>query len=174
MGDFGISEGEECFPDDTDIIDFLLASFQCKEGLGCLPVDRSYENFKCGKVTTKLSDKKTCTSDSDCPIDSFCGCNDIDGTIQCLPYPVSAVKAGEAYNELDGSEYKCQDKYPDDKEKRIDCTYSMAAPFYEYAGEHIFPYFSEYRCRDFSLFGAASTVTVSFMAVVAALLFALF
>ena len=170
VGDFSISEGEECFHDEKDFNDFLSSSFQCKEGLCCIPENRSHENFKCRKVTTKLKDKKTCTNDSDCPIDSFCGCNNKDGIVQCIPYPVSSKKLKNKIVSMQEDFHECVVKHYD---TWMQC-YTILNEFYAYIGEEVFPYHSEYRCSDHSLFGAASTVTVSFMAVVAALLFVLF
>lgn len=93
--------------------------------------------------------------------------------MQCIPIPVSKKETMNRIIKVDEEYEKCSEKSDDLIEYAI-CIGRVEEDFYHYIGEEVYPYNSEFRCADTSLFGAASTVKVSVIAMVATLLFALF
>ena len=84
-GNMGVAEGEKCVLDITDDLDYLYASSQCVEGLGCVPNAHGELEGTCKKITA--TGGEACKSDDDCPADAFCSCNDKDGKMLCIPHP---------------------------------------------------------------------------------------
>lgn len=172
-GNAEIPDGGKCYISSTgDPSSYAYASLQCVEGLACVP-DGAYSHIgTCKAVTTKVGEK-TCANGEECPLDSICECNDIVGEMQCIPIPVSKKKSIEAAEKFEKEFDECTEKYESLIEAAF-CLASVQEEFYQYIGEEVYPYNSEFRCADPSLISAASSVKVSVIAVFATLLIALF
>lgn len=150
-------EGHTCSLDVNSIINVnVAASFQCKEGYGCVP---SLNSGKCVKIETKLGDRKNCTLGV-CPEDSFCSCNDKIGKNQCVPYPYADKSLRSKAKKV----YELKNKYGILNEEFLseynELNDDINDQFYSYS------YLS--RC---DLFAAASAVKVSFALIIAVLMF---
>lgn len=150
---------------------------QCKEGLGCVPDSENKDSFSCKKVETK---KNTVSCENDnCPPDSYCACDDEKGTMQCVPIPTSSKKFTKRISEYYHDAYGCmEDISTTDIDAYVNamiCIESASNDLIEYLGKEYLHYDSEYRCADYSLLpSAASSTKISIVAVIAAILFALF
>lgn len=180
-GNLGIEEGGKCIPDDDydDEFKYLFASMQCKEGLGCVPDSRDEDSWSCKKVTTKKNTVSCENGDDECPLDSYCACDDEKGAMQCIPIPTSSKKFTKRIEEYYHDFYGCMDGVSltdiDDYVNALMCLYSTSSDLYEYFGKEYLHYDSEYRCADYSLLpSAASSTKISVVAIMAAILFALF
>ena len=171
-GDMGIAEGGKCIIESLYKDDSLIASLQCQEGLGCVPIARGEEEGTCKKITASAG--KECASDEDCPLDAFCDCNDKEGKMQCIPVPTSTKDAFEKTVKFYNSEDTCKNKNLKTEEEYDKCLINEEMGYYELA-HSLFDYDSEYRCVDLSILGGgASSVKISMVAMAATLLFALF
>ena len=166
-GDMGIAEGEKCKFKDGDGMSLIYSSMQCKEGLSCVPVSVGSSEGKCIRISDAW---KECNDNRDCSEGSTCSCNDEKGKKQCIPLPQSDKdffnKAKKIYNNM----AECEEK---PLLEQVVCTLTEEANLVA-ASAKFFDYNYMYRCTDFSFLGAASAVTVSVVAMAAALLFALF
>ena len=103
-----VEDGGECNDyDETGV-------FVCKEGSGCVPDNTSSTGYKCMKITTTLKDEITCTGydDPSCPADSYCGCNSINGIMQCIPYTANNKDLLEYYKKmLSFDDPECEEAY---------------------------------------------------------------
>ena len=132
---------------------------------------------KCVKVTTKASDKKECSANSDCAADAYCTCNYEVGNETCVPYPYSDKGVIDGFKSIMNEEIKCQDS---------DCFYEIQdkyESYYNYIMAKYMPYSERFICYDESnpvkpndsssnTDGSAS-LAVSVFAMALALLFAL-
>ena len=166
---FSLKEGEECLPVDFSGgipgHDYYTSMFGCEEDYACVP-DSDIEVGKCTKVTTKASDKKECSADSDCAADAYCTCSYEDGKDVCIPYPYSDKEIYNEYKSIIEKYYECVNKGDNEcveeiTKKQFDLSYKTQKKFT--------PFDSEVICYE----GAATPLTVSIFAMVLALLFAL-
>ena len=168
-GDMGIAENEKCIVDGIGDMDKLYASMQCKEGLSCVPDSEESSEGKCKKISGAW---KECSDDSDCAEGSTCDCNTKDGKMQCIPLPQSDKDFFNKAKKIYDNTVKCDDI--ESEEEADKCYAKETASLYTEAAK-FFDYNVMYRCTDFSaLFGTVSAVTVSVVAMAAALFFALF
>lgn len=170
----GLKEGDKCVLNTyDDEFKYFFASMQCEEGLGCVPNAHGESEGTCKKITA--GGKETCESDDDCPLDSFCACDDEIGASKCHPIFTSSKDFANKANKYSKAERTCYDKFDveDEGAAYLKCALGEVAGYYEYL-QNTFRYLSEVRCLDLSFLGAASTVKVSVIAMVATLLFALF
>ena len=168
-GDMGIGEGEKCVLKGDDDMSHLYASLQCKDGLACIPDSEESLEGKCKKISGAW---KECKDDSDCSEGSTCDCNTKDGKMQCIPLPQSDKGFFDKVKKAYSNAAKCEGMESEEEEEK--CVAKETASLYKEIAK-IFDYNLIYRCFDFSsLFGVASAVTVSVVAMTAALLFALF
>ena len=115
-----------------------FGAFVCMEGSGCIPSKESEAGYKCWKIVTSLENVIPCSREDDpnCPEDSYCDCNSINGTMQCVPYPANSKKAVEYYMKaLEYSNLEAKEAIP-----YITAIYGM-----------FFPHDDEDRCYSNSL-----------------------
>ena len=95
-----VNESGECFHSTHDEYG-VYGTVQCGDGLGCVPDNRSSSGFMCKPIVTELASVLKCDGDRVvCPEDSFCGCNDGNGVVQCIPYMKSSPALLERYERL--------------------------------------------------------------------------
>lgn len=144
-------EGESCSIAITATLveSTVAATFQCKEGYGCV-------SGKCTKIETKLDDHRKCTDGYGCPTDSFCGCNDKDGITQCIPLPYADKDIRDDVKKVYELASKCTtpskdtDSCKELAEKTEDLSDDIDDKFYSYTATR--------RC---DLFAGASAVKAS-------------
>ena len=174
-GHMGVKENEKCVindDDDDDETSYVFASLQCEEGLGCVPSKRGGKDGTCQKITAKRGEK-TCTTDEDCPSDSFCDCNDEKGQNQCIPYPSSSKELMTKVENAASETTECIRKYREGTFEYTECYIKSATVVSKLMNDKFLNYKAEFRCT-FSSEGAASTIKVSIFALVAVVLLALF
>ena len=144
----GISEGGLCT---VDVVDgnYIFASMQCAEGLGCVPNDEG--DGTCKKITSKIENAPSCANGEDCPEDSVCECNDITGEMKCIPIPVSSKGLVDEFDKFYKKALLCDGKYGNDELKYQQCYAKQQEAFAKYVAENVYPYSAEYRCLDYSL-----------------------
>lgn len=163
----GVKDGERCVIDGGVDFDFLLASLQCGEGLGCVPNERNGDEGTCQKISTRRWENKTCSSNEDCPLDSFCECNDENGRRECIPIPTATRELVERVYTLEKSMQECFMEFERADHSAV-CVMEVQSAFYQYMGKNAFYYDSEYRCADLSPLCSASPIRLPFVGVIVA------
>lgn len=139
-----IKEGGKCTIGSDDS-NYMFSSMMCEEGLGCVPNEHHSDEGTCKKVTTKRGEKMCSSDDDECPLDSFCRCNDEIGRRECIPIPTSNKKTLDVIKRYSSIETTCKN---DDLTKTYECYYREINAFRWYTGNRYFYYDGYERCAN--------------------------
>lgn len=170
-GRLKLKKGERCVINDDygDSLKKLMASLQCEEGLGCVPIEHGRSEGTCQEITTLAEEEKECDNDNDCPLDASCECDDYKGKVQCIPIPTSSSELVEMIENYYEELFECFKNHQGIE--ALGCVSTETGKLYQYIGERDYYHRYEFRCANYSLLSDASVVNFSVMSLLTIIIF---